>query len=626
MVRHQLPLPGAGAGARPGRFELRAAHWAAPLREAAELGIATRPVVLGPLTFLLLCEGPGAAARAARPAGRGLPGAARRAWPRPAPPRSRSTSRAWPSTAAPPSSTPSAAPGGAELRRPAVPSSAWRPTSPASTRRPLLERLAGLPGPELHLDLVRAPEQLAPALRALAGRRPGSRSASSTAATSGSPTPTWRSTGSTPPAPRSAPSGSRSPPPARCCTSPTRRRASRGSTPRSGPGSPSAPRSSPSSTCCGGRPSAARERDGLLGRGPGAGLGSRRTSTHTNDPAVRDRVGGAGAGRLRPRGAVPARRALQAQRARQPLPELPTTTIGSYPQTAEIRAARRDLREGRLEPGGLRRVHRRRDRRGGRLPGGDRPRRARPRRARAQRHGRVLRPAARRLRLLRRRLGAVLRQPLREAADPVRRRLAAGGDDGRVVALRAVDDREADEGDADRPGDDPAVVLRPRRPAAARRPAPRSPWRSRTRCSTSRRPGRSRSRSTRRRCARGCRCSRRARRLRALGGRLLPARPSPRPRPETQIHTHMCYSEFNEMIEHIIRLDADVLSIEASRSGMEVLDAFAGGLAYPNEIGPGVYDIHSPRVPVGRRDRAVCWSWPRAGSAASGSGSTPTAA
>jgi 5-methyltetrahydropteroyltriglutamate--homocysteine methyltransferase len=67
-------------------------------------------------------------------------------------------------------------------------------------------------------------------------------------------------------------------------------------------------------------------------------------------------------------------------------------------------------------------------------------------------------------------------------------------------------------------------------------------------------------------------------------------------RPETQIHTHMCYSEFGEMIEHIARLDADVLSIEASRSDMELLDVFEA-FEYPNEIGPGVYDIHSPRVP-----------------------------
>jgi len=64
----------------------------------------------------------------------------------------------------------------------------------------------------------------------------------------------------------------------------------------------------------------------------------------------------------------------------------------------------------------------------------------------------------------------------------------------------------------------------------------------------------------------------------------------------TQIHTHMCYSEFNEIIDAIAAMDADVISIEASRSDMDLLDAFAR-FHYPNEIGPGVYDIHSPRVP-----------------------------
>lgn len=64
----------------------------------------------------------------------------------------------------------------------------------------------------------------------------------------------------------------------------------------------------------------------------------------------------------------------------------------------------------------------------------------------------------------------------------------------------------------------------------------------------------------------------------------------------TQLHTHMCYAEFNEIVEHIARLDADVISIEASRSHMELLDAFQD-FQYPNAIGPGVYDIHSPRVP-----------------------------
>jgi 5-methyltetrahydropteroyltriglutamate--homocysteine methyltransferase len=67
-------------------------------------------------------------------------------------------------------------------------------------------------------------------------------------------------------------------------------------------------------------------------------------------------------------------------------------------------------------------------------------------------------------------------------------------------------------------------------------------------------------------------------------------------RDETQIHTHMCYSEFNDIIESIGAMDADVISIETSRSKMELLDAFAT-YHYPNEIGPGVYDIHCPRVP-----------------------------
>jgi len=67
-------------------------------------------------------------------------------------------------------------------------------------------------------------------------------------------------------------------------------------------------------------------------------------------------------------------------------------------------------------------------------------------------------------------------------------------------------------------------------------------------------------------------------------------------RDETQIHTHMCYSEFNDVIESIAAMDADVITIETSRSDMELLDAFEA-FAYPNEIGPGVYDIHSPRVP-----------------------------
>ncbi|CAB3769086.1 5-methyltetrahydropteroyltriglutamate--homocysteine S-methyltransferase [Burkholderia puraquae] len=66
---------------------------------------------------------------------------------------------------------------------------------------------------------------------------------------------------------------------------------------------------------------------------------------------------------------------------------------------------------------------------------------------------------------------------------------------------------------------------------------------------------------------------------------------------DTQIHTHMCYSEFNDIIASIADMDADVITIETSRSDMELLDAF-DNFKYPNEIGPGVYDIHSPNIPT----------------------------
>ncbi len=68
-------------------------------------------------------------------------------------------------------------------------------------------------------------------------------------------------------------------------------------------------------------------------------------------------------------------------------------------------------------------------------------------------------------------------------------------------------------------------------------------------------------------------------------------------RDATQIHTHMCYAEFNDIIEAIAVMDADVITIETSRSDMELLKAFED-FAYPNELGPGVYDIHSPNIPT----------------------------
>jgi 5-methyltetrahydropteroyltriglutamate--homocysteine methyltransferase len=68
-------------------------------------------------------------------------------------------------------------------------------------------------------------------------------------------------------------------------------------------------------------------------------------------------------------------------------------------------------------------------------------------------------------------------------------------------------------------------------------------------------------------------------------------------RDETQIHTHMCYAEFQDIIDAVAAMDADVISIETSRSQMELLQTFAS-YRYPNEVGPGVYDIHSPRIPT----------------------------
>lgn len=86
----------------------------------------------------------------------------------------------------------------------------------------------------------------------------------------------------------------------------------------------------------------------------------------------------------------------------------------------------------------------------------------------------------------------------------------------------------------------------------------------------------------------------------------------------------MCYSEFNDVIESIAAMDADVITIETSRSDMELLEAFEQ-FDYPNEIGPGVYDIHSPRVPS-REEIVACCARRPGGYPPSGSGSTRTAA
>jgi 5-methyltetrahydropteroyltriglutamate--homocysteine methyltransferase len=327
---------------------------------------------------------------------------------------------------------------------------------------------------------------------------------------------------------------------------------------------------------------------------PRAIQSARRTSTHTNNPTVRARVGA-----LRERDFLrsepaPARRA--AQHARVPLPELPTTTIGSFPQTPEIRAARRGLKSGTLTESDyieeisaeIRRVvdfqerldidvlvHGEAERNdmveyfGEQLDGftfstggwvqsyGSRC--VKP----PILYGDVARPEAMTVEWWRR-AQAMTTKPMKgmltgpvtilqwsfvrddQPREETCRQIALAIQD-EVVDLEAAGcfAIQVDE-----------AALREGRPLQRADQDAYNRW------------------------AIDC-----------FGLTVAPAAP------DTQIHTHMCYSEFNEMMDHIIRLDADVISIEASRSAMDVLDAFAER-EYPNDIGPGVYDIHSQRIPA----------------------------
>jgi 5-methyltetrahydropteroyltriglutamate--homocysteine methyltransferase len=337
------------------------------------------------------------------------------------------------------------------------------------------------------------------------------------------------------------------------------------------------------------------KRDDLL-RPSREATASRRTSKLTNDPAVRERAGSLTAADYDRSAPYPDRHA--AQRARVPLPELPTTTIGSYPQTAEIRAKRRELRAGTLDAAAYERfleqqidgvvevqerlgldvlVHGEPERNdmveyfGEQLAGfafsangwvqsyGSRC--VKP----PILYGDVSRPEAMTVRWWRyaqsrtdKPMKGMLTGPVTILQwsfvrdDQPRRETCT------QIAL-AIQDEVLD---LERAGAFAIQVdeaaLREGLPLQRAQQDDYVRW--------------------------------------AVDCFRLTVAPA---RADTQVHTHMCYSEFNDMMEHIVRLDADVISIEASRSDMEVLDAFAGpgGLEYPNEIGPGVYDIHSPRVP-----------------------------
>ncbi|MFN8215735.1 MAG: 5-methyltetrahydropteroyltriglutamate--homocysteine S-methyltransferase [Solirubrobacterales bacterium] len=575
----------------PGRpFEPRAEHWTAQLRESAELGIRTRPVLIGPLTFLLLSKGTErplellpdlVPAYAELLAELRAVGATEVQVDEPClaldrtPEQLEAFADAWRELAA-----------GTDLKL-------CLATYFAGLDAPALELVAGLDPAELHLDLVRAPEQLAPALDALAatatrlsvgvvdGRNVWIADpdlaldrVDAALAALGPERVTIAPSCSLLHVPYEAAREEGIDPEVRpwlaFCSEKLAELELLQTT--SGPGA---------------------DRDALLASARSV-VSARRTSDQTNDPAVRERVGGLEPGDYDRPAPFSERQPMQAERLA--LPELPTTTIGSYPQTSEIRAARRDLRDGRLgeadyeefirsqvdevvafqEEVGLDvLVHGEPERNdmvehfGQQLAGfafsadgwvqsyGSRC--VKP----PILFGDVSRPAAMTVGWWRyaqsrteKPMKGMLTGPVTILQWSFVRDDQPRSETCTQIAL-AIQDEVLDLEAAG------AAVVQVDE-AALREGLP-------------------------------LRLAERDAYVRwAVDCFRLSTAPA---RPQTQIHTHMCYSEFNEMIEHIIRLDADVLSIEASRSGMEVLDAFADGVSYPNEIGPGVYDIHSPRVP-----------------------------
>jgi 5-methyltetrahydropteroyltriglutamate--homocysteine methyltransferase len=560
-------------------FRLRADHWLEPLREAAALGIETRPVVLGPATFLLLSKGldrPLSELDALVPVYeqllRELAAAGVREVQLDEPCLALDRTDAEVGAIAE-AVTALAAASGVELCL----------ATYFAGLGDAVDRVLALPVAELHLDLIRAPEQLAPALDALAGRTArlslgivdgrnvwltdpdralGQIGAAAealgdarvTIASSCSllhvPYEAARETGLDPEVRRwlafayEKLAGLRAlaaPPEIRDACLATRR----------------------------------------------ASIASRRTSARTNDPAVRARMATVGPDCYTRASPAAERRALQ--RERMPLPELPTTTIGSFPQTAEIRAARRDLRAGALDEAGydafIREqiaetiaiqerlgldvlVHGEPERNdmveyfGQQLEGfaftangwvqsygsrcvkppiiyGD-VSRSRPMTVRWWRYAQGLTDKP---------VKGMLTGPVTILQWSFVRDDQPRCDTCTQIALAIRDEVLDLERAGARAIQVDEAALREGLPLRRVDQAGYVRW--------------------------AVDCFRLA---------IAPVRD------DTQMHTHMCYSEFGDFGEHIARLDADVLSIEASRSGMDLPE-------YANDIGPGVYDIHSPRVP-----------------------------
>jgi 5-methyltetrahydropteroyltriglutamate--homocysteine methyltransferase len=332
-----------------------------------------------------------------------------------------------------------------------------------------------------------------------------------------------------------------------------------------------------------------------------ADLASRAGSPITTDPAVRARAAAVTAGQAR-RSQPYAERA-HAQRAHLGLPLLPTTTIGSFPQTAELRAARAGLRTGRIDAAGyeeriraeIREVLAFQEKAGLDVLVHGEPERNDMVQYFAEqltgylatRHGWVQSYGTRYVRppilagdisrpepmtvrwttyaqsLTQRPVKGMLTGPVTMLAWSFVRDDQPLGDTARQVALALRDEVEDLEAagtpviQVDEPALRETLPLR-----AADRPAYLA-WATE------------------------------AFRLTTAGVR-----------PDTQIHTHMCYAEFGDIVDAIDDLDADVISLEAARSHMQVARELAAH-GYPREAGPGVYDIHSPRVPTAAETAAL---------------------
>ncbi|MHB1528919.1 MAG: 5-methyltetrahydropteroyltriglutamate--homocysteine S-methyltransferase [Acidiferrobacteraceae bacterium] len=324
-----------------------------------------------------------------------------------------------------------------------------------------------------------------------------------------------------------------------------------------------------------------------------AALGARRKSRRIHNPAVKKRIASLTAADARRKSAFTARRALQQKRLQ--LPAYPTTTIGSFPQTAEIRTARREHKAGRLDDAGYRQKMReeialavRKQEEMGLdvLVHGEAERNDMVEYFGEQLQGfvftqygwvqsygsRCVKPPII--------FGDVSRpQPMTvewaQYAQSLTRRPMKGMLTGPVTILQWSFVRD------DQPRSDTAIQI-----AFAIRDEVKDLEQGGIRVIQIDEPA-----------VREGLPLREAGRPGYLEWAVRAFKVAASPVDDaTQIHTHMCYAEFNDIIDAVAAMDADVITIETSRSDMELLDAFVN-FRYPNEIGPGVYDIHSPRVP-----------------------------